>query len=88
MWLSPADAQARGIADGAAIRIYNPRGAMAARAHVTERMLPGAVWMRDGWPELNQLTGGGAVLPDSVVDAFAFSAGQSRFDAAVDVVAR
>lgn len=87
LWLAPADAAARQIADGAAIRVFNQRGAMAARAHVTERMPPGAVWMRDGWAGLNQMTGGGAVLPDAAVDAFAFSAGQSRFDTAVEVAA-
>ena len=60
---------------------------MAARAHVTERMPPGTVWVRDGWPELNQLTGGNAVLPDLAVEIFAFSAGQSSFDARVEVIA-
>lgn len=85
LWLSPADAAARRIGDGAAIRVYNERGSFAACAHVTERIAPGAVWIRDGWPGLNQLTGGAAVLPDSAVDLFAFSAGQSRFDARVEV---
>ena len=61
---------------------------MDARAHVTDRMPPGAVWVRDGWAELNQLTGGGTVLPDHAVDVFAFSAGQARFDTAVEVAAR
>ena len=27
-------------------------------------MRSGAVWVRDGWPDLNQLTDGAAVLPD------------------------
>ncbi len=87
LWLAPADAAARQIADGDAIRVFNPRGSMAARAHVTGRMLPGAVWVRDGWPELNRLTGGNAVLPDHAVEVFAFSAGQASFDARVEVVA-
>jgi len=87
LWLAPADAAARQLADGAAIRVFNQRGSMAARAHVTERMPPGAVWVRDGWPELNQLTGGNAVLPDLAVEIFAFSAGQSSFDARVEVIA-
>ena len=88
LWLAPADAAARQLADGAAIRVFNQRGSMSARAHVTERMPPGTVWVRDGWAELNQLTGSQAVLPDHAVDAFAFSAGQSRFDARVEVQAR
>ena len=45
----------------------------------------GTVWMRDGWPNLNRLTGGGPVLPDAAVDLFSFSAGQASFDAMVEV---
>ena len=85
VWLAPTDAATRQIDDGAAIRLYNARGSLAARAHVTERMRAGAVWVRDGWPGLNQLTAGAAVLPDHAVDIFAFSAGQSSFDAKVEV---
>jgi anaerobic selenocysteine-containing dehydrogenase len=87
LWLAPADAAARQLADGDAIRVFNPRGSMAARAHVTDRMPAGAVWVRDGWTELNRLTGGEAVLPDHAVDLFPFSAGQSSFCARVEVVA-
>ncbi|MBL8331953.1 MAG: molybdopterin oxidoreductase family protein, partial [Rubrivivax sp.] len=87
LWLSPADAAARGVADGAAIRVFNQRGSMSARAHVTPRMAEGAVWMRDGWLELNQLTDGSAVLPDGAADAFPFAAGQSRYGARVEVEA-
>ena len=85
VWLAPADARARQIEDGAAIRVFNPRGSLSARAHVTERMPQGAVWVRDGWPDLNRLTSGTAVLPDHAVEIFAFSAGQSSFDAQVEV---
>lgn len=85
LWISPADARARGLVDGAAIRIFNERGDLRASAHVTDRIRPGTVWMRDGWGGLNQLTSGRAVLPDAAVDLFAFSAGQSSFDARVEV---
>ncbi|HXM54701.1 MAG TPA: molybdopterin-dependent oxidoreductase, partial [Candidatus Dormibacteraeota bacterium] len=34
LWISPADAAARRLADGDAVRIVNDRGAMAAHAHV------------------------------------------------------
>jgi len=85
LWLAPADAAARGLADGAAIRIFNERGALSARAHVTDRIPAGTVWMRDGWPGLNQLTDGTPLLPDAAVDLFAFSAGQASFDAMVEV---
>ena len=85
LWLAPADAAARRLADGAAIRIFNQRGALSARAHVTDRIPAGTVWMRDGWPGLNELTDGAPVLPDAAVDLFAFSAGQASFDAMVEV---
>ena len=85
LWISPADAAARGVADGAAVRVFNERGEMRARARVTDRMLTKTVWMRDGWEGLNRLTSGEACLPDAAVDVFGFSAGQATFDAAVEV---
>ena len=85
LWLSPEDAASRNVADGAAIRIFNARGKLAAQARVTDKIPAGTVWMRDGWPGLNRLTEGAAVLPDAAVDLFAFSAGQATFDARVDV---
>jgi anaerobic selenocysteine-containing dehydrogenase len=87
LWISPEDAKTRNLADGAAIRIFNARGDLMARAHVTTRIPTGTVWMRDGWPSLNRLTGGGSVLPDAAVDLFGFSAGQATFDALVEVAA-
>ena len=85
LWISQADAATRELADGAAIRIFNERGELMARAHVTERIPAGTVWMRDGWPALNRLTSGAAVLPDIAADLFEFSAGQSSFGAMVEV---
>jgi len=85
LWLSLEDAALRDIADGVAIRIFNARGELAARARVTDKIPAGTVWMRDGWPGLNSLTDGAAVLPDAAVDLFAFSAGQATFDARVEV---
>jgi anaerobic selenocysteine-containing dehydrogenase len=87
LWMSPADAAPRGLADGAAIVVKNARGEMTARAHVTARVPAGTVWMRDGWAGLNALTSGEAILPDSAVDALGFSAGQAAFDARVEVSA-
>jgi len=85
LWISPDDAVVRGLHDGAAIRIYNERGALHARARVTDHIPPGTVWMRDGWDGLNNLTGGQSVLPDAAVDLFGFSAGQATFEALVEV---
>jgi len=88
LWISPADADARGVTDGGAIRIHNARGDMAARARVTDRIPAGTVWMHDGWPGLNDLTSGAPVIADEAVEAFAalgFSGGQAAFDARVEV---
>jgi anaerobic selenocysteine-containing dehydrogenase len=85
LWMSESDAQARDLTDGDEIRIFNAHGELVARAHVTNRIPPGTVWIRDGWPGLNRLTAGTAVLPDEAVDLFEFSAGQASFDTAVEV---
>jgi anaerobic selenocysteine-containing dehydrogenase len=87
LWISPSDAAARGLTDGAAIVVKNARGEMTARAHVTGRIPAGTVWMRDGWSGLNTLTSGEPILPDGAVDSLAFSAGQAAFDARVEVSA-
>lgn len=85
LWISPDDASARGVADGAPVRIHNDRGEMRARARVTDEVSAGTVWMRDGWEGLNRLTSGDAALPDALVDTFGFSAGQASYDARVEV---
>jgi len=48
VWLNPADASARGIGDGDPVRVFNERGAVVLPAHVTERMAPGAVSIKEG----------------------------------------
>ncbi len=85
VWISTADARARGLTDGAPIRVHNAHGELHARAQVTERIPNGTLWLRDGWPGLNALTDSASVLPDAAVDRFAFSAGQSNFNARVEV---
>lgn len=85
LWISPGDAVARGLQDGAPIRIYNERGEFQAYAQVTARIPSGTVWMRDGWEGLNRLTSGAPAIPDQAVDIFPFSAGQAAFDARVEV---
>jgi len=51
LWISPADAGARGIEDGVPIRLYNERGELRARARVTSKIRPGTVWIetRPSW---------------------------------------
>ncbi len=48
LWIHPADAAARGIIDGDVINVYNERGAVLGGAYVTERMMPGVVYMDHG----------------------------------------
>jgi anaerobic selenocysteine-containing dehydrogenase len=84
VWISPADAAARQIEDGKEIRLLNERGVLQARAHVTERVPAGTVWMRDGWLGLNCVTSGEACIPDTAVDLFPFAAGQATFEALVE----
>ncbi len=85
LWISPAEAAARGIAEDDPIRVSSARGCFDAVAKVTLRMPDGAVWMRDGWPGFNVLTESVAVLPDAALDAFYFSVGQSAYSARVEV---
>jgi anaerobic selenocysteine-containing dehydrogenase len=83
LWISPEDADARGIADGGALRIFNERSEMAATARVTERVPAGVVWMRDGWEGLNRLTSGARTVPDAA--AAWFPSGSAAYDARVQV---
>jgi len=45
----PDDAAARGIAEGAQVRVFNDRGAFLARAEVTDRARPGVVVAPSVW---------------------------------------
>lgn len=86
VWISLSDAAARNLQEGTPIRVYNERGTLHARAHVTDEVPAGTLWMRDGWLGLNSLTSGQAVLPDVAVSIYGFSAGQASFAAQVEVV--
>ncbi|MEZ5564877.1 MAG: molybdopterin-dependent oxidoreductase [Gammaproteobacteria bacterium] len=49
IYVSPADAAARKVADGEFIRVFNSLGSFIAMAHVTSSMQPGMVYMYHGW---------------------------------------
>ncbi|TFZ05149.1 molybdopterin oxidoreductase family protein [Ramlibacter henchirensis] len=81
--IHPADAQPRGIADGAVVRVFNERGEYHCKAEISERARPGVVnglgiwWRKFGLAgtNVNQLTsqrltdlGGGPVFYDCLVD--------------------
>ncbi|MFC1999361.1 molybdopterin-dependent oxidoreductase [Chloroflexota bacterium] len=48
VWISSADAQARGIGDGDAVRVFNDRGTVMIPAKVTENIMPGVVAIGEG----------------------------------------
>jgi predicted molibdopterin-dependent oxidoreductase YjgC len=71
------DADARQLFNGDASKIYDERGEIGARAHVTDAVPEAVVWMRDGGVGLNLLTSGNAVLTGDALALFLFSVGQS-----------
>ncbi|MBN1189570.1 MAG: molybdopterin-dependent oxidoreductase [Dehalococcoidales bacterium] len=48
LWLNPADAARANIEHGDVVKIYNERGAVLGGAYITERMMPGVVYMDHG----------------------------------------
>jgi len=48
VWISAADAKARGIKDDDIIRVYNDRGRVVMPAYVTSKIMPGIVVVRHG----------------------------------------
>ena len=48
VWMHPADAEARGIRNGARVRVYNGNGATVLPAKVTDRIAPGVVSIKEG----------------------------------------
>lgn len=52
--IHPQDAQARGIADGDTVRVWNSRGHVLAGAVVTDGIKPGVICIHEGgWPDLD-----------------------------------
>jgi len=48
LWINPAEAGARGIKNGDVVKVYNERGTVLGGAYVTERIMPGVVYMDHG----------------------------------------
>jgi anaerobic dimethyl sulfoxide reductase subunit A len=48
VWIHPDDALTRGILDGQPVAVYNGRGATVLPAHVTDRIAPGVVAIKEG----------------------------------------
>ena len=86
LWMHPQDAQQRSIQTGNSIMISNGRGQFEAKAKVTDDIVPGAVWMRDGWAGINRLTSGSAVVPLAANDIVpTIPGGQATYDAWVEI---
>ncbi|MCP5094195.1 MAG: molybdopterin-dependent oxidoreductase, partial [Chloroflexi bacterium] len=64
VYINPVDAQTRGIADGAQVKIYNDRGAMIIPCKISNRIMPGVVDIPQGawWtPDENGIDRRGAI---------------------------
>jgi anaerobic selenocysteine-containing dehydrogenase len=86
LWIHPQDAQKRQISSGASIIIANKRGHFEATASVTEDILPGVVWMRDGWVGVNRVTSGAPIVSLIANDIVpGIPGGQAAYDAWVEV---
>jgi len=48
IWINPLDAAGRRIESGDVVKLYNERGAVLGGARVTERVMPGVVYMDHG----------------------------------------
>ncbi len=48
MWISPQDAAVRGVREGDDVRVFNDRGALTIRAHITKRIRPGTCSIPQG----------------------------------------
>jgi anaerobic dimethyl sulfoxide reductase subunit A len=65
VWMSVADAKARGIEDGDLVRVYNEDGEMIIPAHVTTRITPGVVdILHSAWYEPSQVETD--LMPDGI----------------------
>ncbi|WP_150270260.1 molybdopterin-containing oxidoreductase family protein [Paenibacillus tepidiphilus] len=81
--IHPADAQTRGITDGAEVAVYNGRGSISLTASVTESMLPGTVISQGLWWEDEGLRRRVNVLtPDRLSD---MGSGATFFSTTVEV---
>jgi trimethylamine-N-oxide reductase (cytochrome c) len=64
-WINPIEASARILKDGDVIKIFNERGALLAGVWVTERVMPGVVYIDHGarWDPIvpGELDRGGAI---------------------------
>jgi anaerobic selenocysteine-containing dehydrogenase len=65
VWLHPTEAEKRGIKHGDVVSIYNDRGTVLGAAYVTERIMPGVIYIDHGakWDPIapGEIDRGGAI---------------------------
>lgn len=65
LWINPSDASRRGIEAGDIVKAFNERGIVLCGAYVTERVMPGVVYVDHGsrvdWIVPGQVDRGGAI---------------------------
>jgi len=82
--IHPEDARARGIGDGAAVRVYNDRGEFTASARVSDAARPGVVVALSVW--WKKLSGDGANANEVTSQALTdLGRGATFYDCLVDV---
>ena len=89
LWINPADARRRGIAQGDSVRIHNDRGVTQIPAEVTQRIMPGVVAMQAGawWqPDASGVDHGGCANVLSSARITALAKGNSHQTMLVEVV--
>jgi trimethylamine-N-oxide reductase (cytochrome c) len=48
VWIHPADAEKRGIDDGDVVTVFNEKGKVLCGAYITERIMPGVIYVDHG----------------------------------------
>ena len=86
VWISVADAQARGIVDGNTVKVFNDSGTIQMPAYVTSKIVPGAVVIFEGgWAAINTSGVDTRGAPNTITVDTANPDGQWPFHALVDV---
>jgi molybdopterin-containing oxidoreductase family molybdopterin binding subunit len=81
--MTPGDASARSIAEGDVVDVYNDRGSVTLKAHLTEALPDGAVNIDKGWQRNQFVAGGYQELTSSYVNPITTNC--SYYDARVEV---
>jgi molybdopterin-containing oxidoreductase family molybdopterin binding subunit len=55
--LNPADAQARGVAEGDTVKVFNDRGSVTLKARMNDALRPGTINISKGWSKQQLIAG-------------------------------